>query len=276
VKAKGRPVERDALALAVLTQLGEPGARCVHARDGREHHLFRVTLARGDRMLKVPRADAIADPFDSARTPLDRLLAEEIAVREARGVPVPQDYRVHPTEPPCATMTVLPGMTAEQAYERGQLDADGLLRVCLQMGRTLAGLHSVRRTGDGGRLPDLEVTDAGNARLLHLDYHLGNVLGRPKIGVGWEITGVVDWTCARWGPPEADFVEMQVSVFIRNPRARDAFVAGYRQVAARAVNLAEVERRAAAEVRRRLEDDPDEGGTTRGYWEAFAEKHKGG
>lgn len=227
-------------------------------------------------MLKIPRADGLRDPFDPSRSSVERLMCEAVAVRAARGVPVPGSYEVHPTDPPAATMDILPGMTAEQALERGQLDEAALLRVCLQMGRALAGLHSVRRTGDGGLLPDLEVTEGGNARLLHLDFHLGNVLGRPKLGAGWEITGVVDWTCARWGPPEADFVEMQVSVFIRNPRARDAFVAGYRQVAARAVNLEEVERRAAAEIRRRLLDDPDEGGPTRGYWLAFAEKHKGG
>lgn len=260
----------------MLDQLGEPGARRVHARDGREHHLFRVHLARGERMLKIPRVDGMLDPFDPSRTALERLMCEAAAVGMARGVPVATHYEVHATTPACATMSILPGMTAEQAHERGQLDADALLKVCVQMGRALAGLHSVRRTGDGGLLPELEVTEAGNARLLHLDYHLGNVLGRPKIGAGWEITGVVDWTCARWGPPEADFVEMQVSVFIRNPRARDAFVAGYRQVAARAIDMADVERRAAREIRRRLALDPTEGGAARGYWTSWAEKYEGG
>ncbi len=266
-------MDRDERARRVLEQLGESGARCVHARDGREHHLFRVQLACGERMLKIPREDALPDPFDTGRTPTERLFCEGVAIGLARGVPTPAHYRVHDTEPVCATMELLPGTTAEQAWERGQLDEDQLLRVCLQMGRMLANLHGVRRPADGDLLPDLEVDDRGNARLLHLDYHLGNVLGRPKLGAGWEVTGVVDWTCARWGPPEADFVEMQVSVFIRNPRARDAFVAGYRQVALRAVDLGLVERRAARELRRRLAEHPDEGGAARGYWQAFADKH---
>ena len=171
-------------------------------------------------------------------------------------------------------MDVVPGTTAEQAWERGQLDADSLVQVCLQMGKMLANLHSVRLGSGGGGLPVLELSTTGSARLLHLDYHLGNVLGRPRIGAGWEITGVLDWTCARWGPPEADFVEMQVSVFIRNPRARDAFVAGYRRVANRAVDLLEVERRAAREIRRRLASDPTEGGEARAYWATWAEKHE--
>lgn len=265
-------MDREALARAVIDQLGEPSARAIHARDGREHHLFRVQFASGERMLKIPRADGLADPFDPGRTSAERLLCEGVAISLARGIPVPGSYRVHDTEPVCATMEVLPGQTAEQALERGQLDEATLARVCLQMGRALASLHSVRRTGDGGLLPSLDGEGEGHARLLHLDFHLGNVLGRPKLGAGWEITGVVDWTCARWGPPEADFVEMQIGVFIRNPGARDAFIAGYRQVSLRAVDVAEVERRAGLELKKRLAIAPDEGGEARGYWQAFADR----
>lgn len=265
-------MDPEALARSVLEQLGEPGVRAVHARDGREHHLFRVQLAEGERMLKIPRADGLADPFDPTRHAAERLLCEGVAISLARGIPVPGEYRVHDTEPVCATMEVLPGQTAEQALERGQLDEAALARVCLQMGRTLAALHGVRRTGDGSLLPSLPGEAGGHARLLHLDFHLGNVLGRPKLGAGWEITGVVDWTCARWGPPEADFVEMQIGVFIRNPSARDAFIAGYRQVSLRAVDVADVERRAGLELKRRLAAGPHEGGDARGYWQSFADR----
>jgi Ser/Thr protein kinase RdoA (MazF antagonist) len=262
----------EALATSMLAQLGQPGARWLHARDGREHHLFRVQLSDGERMLKVPRADGIADPYDPGRTAVARLVAEGFAIGLSRGLPVPGQYRVHATTPPCATMEVLPGTTAEQALERGALDGESLSRVCLGMGRALATLHSVKRPAGGAGIPDLAGADPASARLLHLDFHLGNVLGRPHLAAGWEITGVVDWTCARWGPPEADFVEMQVSVFVRNPRARDAFVAGYRQVSGRAVDLAEVEWRSAAEIRRRLAEQPDEVGELRGYWEAWADR----
>lgn len=256
----------------MLQSLGEPEARAVHVRDGREHHIFRVALARGERMLKLPRVDALPDPWDPSRSAAERLHCEAWAVHHARGVPVPGNYEVHASNPPCATMDVLPGVTAEQALERGQLDAEMLVNVCLSMGRALASLHGVKRPPGGGGLPDLPGSDADSARLLHMDFHLGNMLGRPRLGMTWEVTGVVDWTCARWGPPEADFVEMQVSVFVMNPRARDAFVAGYRQVAGRAIDMADVERRAAAEIRRRLADDPPPE-AIRGYWIAFAAKH---
>lgn len=265
--------DRDERLRAVLEQLGEPDARAYHARDGREHHIFRVNLARGERMLKVPRADALKDPFDATRSSAERLRCEGWAVAHARGVPVPGNYEVHATNPVCATMDVLPGTTAEQAYERGTLDAEMLLKVCLAMGRALASLHSVKRPPDGGILPDLPGADPSQARLLHLDFHLGNMLGRPKLGMNWEVTGVVDWTCARWGLPEADFVEMQVSVFVMNPRARDAFVAGYRQVSGRAVDMDEVERRSADEIRRRLASDTPPPERLKGYWLAFADKH---
>ena len=266
-------MELETLIAALLEQLGEPGARWQHARDGREHHLFRVSLERGERMLKVPREEGLPDPFDPTRSSAERLLCEAWAVQNARGVPVAGNYEVHPTEPICATMDVLPGLTAEQALERGQLDDEMLGRVCLAMGKAMGGTHSVKRPADGGMLPELPGTDLTNARLLHLDFHLGNVLIRPRAGMGWEITGVLDWTCARWGPAEADFVEMQVSVFVMNPRARDALIAGYRQASGRAVNLTEVERRSADEIRRRLRDDPPESDRLRGYWEAFAQRY---
>lgn len=236
-----------------------PNARLVHARDGREHHLFVVTLRGEERLLKFARDDCLKDPYDAARSPADRLRSEHRAIQLARDVEVPEHYVIHETAPVCSTMGIIPGTTAEIAYEEGRLDHEGLLAVCVQMGRTLGALHSRRRPSDpaeAAALPDLPDIDRPNARLLHLDYHLGNVMIRPALATRWAVTGVVDWTCARWGPPEADLVEMQVSVFVMNPRARDAFVAGYRRQAGRAIDVADVERRAAVEVRRRIVEDP--------------------
>lgn len=243
-------------ARSLAEQLGHPHARLTAARDGREHHLFRIALPEGERMLKFPRRDALRDPFDPTRTPTERLLAESYAVSMVRNVGVPQPHIVYDTDPVCSLMGILPGITAEIAYERGQLDEESLLGVCLQMGRTLGLVHATRRPEGDDYLPDLPGCDPKDARLLHLDFHLGNVLGRPMLGGAWTITGVVDFTCARWGPIEADFVEMQVSVFALNPRARAAFVAGYRQITAAPVDMREVERRSIAEIRRRLRDEP--------------------
>jgi aminoglycoside phosphotransferase (APT) family kinase protein len=249
----------------LLAALGLPVVTPIRARDGREHHLFRVMTPPGtcgdadpggERLLKFPRADGLPDPFDPRRLPADRLRAEAEVLRLVRGVGVPAPYRLFDTTPACAIMGIIPGTTAEIAYDRGQLDDQGLTAVCLQMGRTLAAIHARKRPEDPGLVPDLEDSDPATARLLHLDYHLGNVIGRPQLRGSWTIDGVIDWTCARWGPPEADLVEMQVSVFVLNPRARDAFVAGYRQASGRAIDMAAVEERAAFEIRRRLVFDP--------------------
>lgn len=205
----------EVIAARICRELGlDP--RIVRAREGREYHLFRVLTPAGlcgpddpggERLLKFPRVDALPDPFDLARPATDRLRAEGIVLTTLRGVSVSYPYRIFRTNPVCAVMGVLPGTTAEIAHERGQLDETGQVGVCLQMGSPTSPTSSC-------------------AALACSICHLGNVLGRPQLRSGWTITGVVDWTCARWGPVEADLVEMQACVFILNPRARDAFVAG--------------------------------------------------
>jgi aminoglycoside phosphotransferase (APT) family kinase protein len=244
-------VTPDEIATSLAEQLGHGAAHVAGARGGREHHLYRLRLPEGERLLKFPREDALADPFDPARTPADRLRSEAWVLSKVRGVSVPWPYALHATEPICATMGIVPGTTGEIAYERGQLDEEGLVGVCFQMGKTLAAIHGRKRPETAEGIPDLPLSDPWSARLLHLDFHLGNVIGWPQLGGRWTINGVVDWTCARWGPPEADLVEMQISVFATNPRARDAFVAGYRTASGRAVDIAEVELRAADELAKR-------------------------
>lgn len=260
------------VARSLAEQLGHPYARLAPAREGREHHLFRIDLPEGERLLKFPRARPILDPYDHGRTPTERLLAETYAIQLVRGVGVPDPHVVYDTNPVCAVMGIIPGTTAEIAYERGQLDESQLLAICRQMGKTLGLIHSRARPEEPDYLPDLKDSDPATARLLHLDYHLGNVLGRPQLGGQWTITGVVDFTCARWGPVEADFVEMQVSVFALNPRARDAFLAGYRQATARPVDMKDVERRAVREIRRRLVEDPPQDEVMMRRWKDWADR----
>jgi hypothetical protein len=260
-----------AVARSLADQLGHAYARLTPAREGREHHLFRIELPEGERLLKFPRAKPYPDPYDHGRTPSERLLAETYAIQLVRGVGVPDPHVVFDTQPVSAVMGIIPGTTAEIAYERGQLDADSLVAVCLQMGKALGRLHGRTRPDEPDYLPDLPDCDPLSARLLHLDFHLGNVLGRPQLGGQWTITGVVDFTCARWGPIEADFVEMQVSVFALNPRARDAFISGYRQVTARGVDIKDVERRAVREIRRRLVEDPPQDEVMMRRWKDWAD-----
>ena len=42
---------------------------------------------------------------------------------------------------------------------------------------------------------------------MHRDYHPGNVLW-----VGTEISGIIDWTGACWGPPAADLGHLRVNL----------------------------------------------------------------
>lgn len=244
----------DRLAQHLVNELDLEGSLSP-LRDGREHHLYRLHRRQGDLVLKFHRDDGLPDPIDPKRSWAARLLGEAIAIRMVQGVPVPTPYEVFlQTERPCALMPVLTGTTPEIHYEKGHLDYTGLMGVCVQMGRALAHIHTLRRPADGGGLPDLPGADLKHARLLHMDFHIGNVLGVPMHG--WQITGVLDWTCARWGPPEADLVELQVSVFVANPRARDAFLTGYRQASGCNLNMADVEHRAKLEIQRRIKKDP--------------------
>ncbi len=263
-----------ATARSLCAQLGVPNAPIARARDGREHHLFRVTLPQGERLLKFARADCLPDPYDPQRKPADRLRAEARAIGFVREVEVPTDYQIHETTPLCSTLGILPGTTAEILLEDKRLDESTLVTLCVQLGRTLAGIHGRRRPlvpEDAAALPDLPDVDPMNARLLHLDFHLGNVLIRPSISTGYAVSGVVDWTCARWGPPEADLVELQVSVFALNPRARDGFIAGYRKFAGRTFDLKDVERRATLEIQRRLVDDPPSDPVLARRWKDWVE-----
>lgn len=247
----------DATAARLLEAIGGRGY-LAPLRDGREHHLYRVSAPEGESLLKFPRADSLPDPYAPRRSAAARLRGEAIATRlaAARGIPVPQPYTFHPTDPPCAVMAILPGTSPEVYLEKGRLDHTGLMGLSVQMGRMLAAIHAQKRPPDGAGLPDLPEIDKESARLLHLDFHIGNVLGHPHLG--WQLTGVLDWTCARWGPPEADLVELQVSVFTSNPRARDAFVGGYRQGSGRVLDLKRVEDLAAQEIQRRLKEDAPE------------------
>jgi Ser/Thr protein kinase RdoA (MazF antagonist) len=265
--------QADATAAHLLRELGVEAVP-TPLRDGREHHLYRVHCIHGDFLLKFPRADGLPDPFEPDRPWVDRLRSESIAISLAQGVPVPSPYFFHPeTWPPCSLMGILPGVSPEQQLERGRVDWVGLLGLCMQIGRMLAQIHTRRRPPNGGGLPDLPGCDPATARLLHLDFHIGNVLGRPELG--WRLTGVLDWTCARWGPPEADLVELQVSLFAANPRAREAFLSGYRQVSPHIMDVEDVEARAILEIQRRLIEDPPEKQMIH-IWEDWMEQKLGG
>jgi aminoglycoside phosphotransferase (APT) family kinase protein len=58
---------------------------------------------------------------------------------------------------------------------------------------------------------------------IHRDYHPGSVLWD-----GTQVTGVVDWATAAWGPPGIDLARMRLNLASRHGRdIADRFVAAY-------------------------------------------------
>lgn len=233
------------------------------ARSGREHHLFHVVLIDGSVwMAKFPRADW-HDPHWPDRDPMRALAAEAEAIRLLRARDesfplVPHPYHLLPGDPPGAIMGVVPGNPPEQALFKHGMEVRTLRAVCLEMGRMLASIHRVRRPDRPGLIPDLPGADPAQARLLHMDFHLGNVLGHLQLGQGFRLVGVVDWTCARWGPREADLAEMGASLFATNPELLDDFLLGYRQASGIVLSMPRVLDVLVGELERRLRDDPPE------------------
>lgn len=231
------------------------------APPGTQHRLYRVYTEDGKSwVLKVARTgEDFGDVFDPSRKHLSGMHSEIEAVQRARNIRVPKPIQLLSEEPPAALMPFLPGEPAQTLWERGRLDEDGLRQVCFAMGRGLAGVHSVRRPQDDSRVPDLPDCERGAARLLHMDYHLGNVqLVRDRRRGGYEVSGVVDWVLCRWGPREADFVEMNISVFRQIPGSRSAFMGGYRSGGGMPLNPELESFYIARELERRLDAGVEE------------------
>lgn len=247
------------------------------ARGGLEHHLFVVHLADGSvRIGKVPRHGYV-DPHWPERRPLQSLRTEAQAVglvaqRCGDILQVPTPYQLLGGDPPGALMGVVPGSPPEQTLLKRGMDLRLLQRVCNELGRVLAQLHRVRRPDDPGDIPDLPGADLADARLLHMDFHLGNVLGDMQLGFGWKCRGVVDWTCAHWGPREADVGEMGASLFATNPDLLDEFMAGYRSATGVGLRRSLVLDALVAELERRLRDDPPDEPRIHNLWVARVEE----
>jgi aminoglycoside phosphotransferase (APT) family kinase protein len=174
-------------------------------------------------LLRMPRENA-----ESRLSPVLQSEAEAI-LRARNHVPVPYPSQLLPTvhEPEGALMPILQG---QRAIELGQPGTGiDVTRICIDLGRCLARLHTIRRR-DGEPtvirtiLPD--ATDDG-ARLLHGDAHLGNLLVGADEKRGWEITGIVDWSFCAWGPPEADLVEMAICEAEPRPHLGRVFYESY-------------------------------------------------
>lgn len=247
------------------------------ARGGLEHHLYHVHLDDGSVCFgKVPR-DGYVDPHWPEKRADHALRIERqaiglIAARCGADLSVPTPYTVLDGNPPGALMGVVPGSTPEHLLVTRGMDLRLLRRIVHEMGRVLAILHRVKRPEDPGDIPDLPGADLEDARLLHMDYHMGNVLGALQLGFGWQCRGVVDWTCAHWGPREADVGEMGASLFATNPDLLDEFLAGYRTSTGIGMRRERVLDFLVAELERRLRDDPPKDVRIQNLWVARVEE----
>jgi len=234
-------------------------ARSVQAAwGGREHHVCKVLLEDGRAMVaKVPLADGYRPrhwPEDGSARPLE---AEAEAIALVRGVEVAVPSLILDGDPPIALQPLLPGRPPEQELIERGLSRGSVETLCWQMGRVLATIHRVKRPADTASvIPTLPGAELDRARLLHMDYHLGNVVGVRNLRDGWRITGVVDWTCCAWGPRTADFVELGASLFATNPWGLDPFLLGYREVSGLRMIREQVQAEMATALAERLVHEP--------------------
>ncbi|MCB9781151.1 MAG: aminoglycoside phosphotransferase family protein [Alphaproteobacteria bacterium] len=249
------------------------------ARSGLEHHLFHVVLSDGAvRLGKVPKGQMTLDPHWPDRTSIAglRAEAEAIALGQAklRGTPqLPEPYLLMEGDLPAALMGVIPGVPPEESLLKRGMDHRTLRAVCVEMGRMLAELHRVKKPTDAPTvIPDLPGQDCSDPRLLHMDFHLGNVLGNFQLGQGWRLNGVCDWTSAHWGPREADVGELGASLFATNPDLLDDFLMGYRQRSGIVLNYSRVLDVLVSELERRLRDDPPDEPRIKNAWYARVEE----
>ena len=246
-----RDMDLRGQAEAMLRAGGVPFESLAPHAGGAQHQLYKVVQSgQPQRLLKVPKVDCLGPE----RSCWQGLQAECSALALLRDVPVPTPYMLLDGG---ALMGYVPGQAAGYLYAQGRLATEALSQVCFSMGKQLAAIHRHRLPQDyQGAIPLLSGDFAGPRRLVHGDYHLGNVqLVMDRRRGAFQVSGVVDWVNCAWGPPEWDFVEMHISVFRQLKGSRDAFLGGYRAGGALVPDHGRELRLLSAELQRRLSSD---------------------
>lgn len=209
----------------LLERSGHPPRQIQHAGHGGQHHLLVVEVDDGPLQLLRMARSSLRDRLTAV------LQSEAEAVRRAREaapVPYPMDLLPDIDRPEACLMPVLPGLRASDLRDEVGSQHD-ISRICIELGRLLAKLHTVRRMpSEPSLIRTVLAEEAGNSpSLLHGDAHLGNLLVEAREKAGWKITGLIDWSFCAWGPPEADLVEMAICEAEPRPHLGRVFYEAY-------------------------------------------------
>ncbi|GGL87851.1 phosphotransferase family protein [Micromonospora yangpuensis] len=219
------------LTLAWVSRHLEVGERIVRTtvlHGGITAEMRRLTIGTRDRSTRDLVLRSFADPsyVGHAEDWLNRE-ADALSLLAGTGVPAPGLLAVDPTathcEHPSLLMTHLPGRTV--------LENEGLETRVPLLARQLVAIHALQpaqrpqkyvtlTTADTVVTPDGADVAAWAAaidvirrpappcegRFLHRDFQPGNVLFDlpPTRPAGAQLTGVVDWAAASWGPADLD------------------------------------------------------------------------
>lgn len=208
----------------LLLRSGYAPLQVQNAGHGTHHHLFVVEIDSGPLLLlRLPRY------AHSARS-IRILQRETEAIRRVRPfLPVPHPIVLLPDEnrPEGSLMPILPGVRGTDLLH-DHVDGREAVRVAAELGKLLADLHRVQReTDEPSHIHSIFEDLPEESTLLHGDAHLGNLLVERNGDGAPRITGIVDWSFARWGPPEADLVEMAVCEAEPRPHVGRAFYEAY-------------------------------------------------
>jgi aminoglycoside phosphotransferase (APT) family kinase protein len=216
------PIER---AQQILERSGFRVRQLQPAGAGSLHVLFVAEVESGAmQLLRLARSRDLPTVMVSLR-------AEAEAVRRAYGiVPVAHPMILVPDEdfPEASLSPIVDGTRATDVRAHAPHDP-GIARLCEELGRTLATLHTIRRPeGEPTHIASHTASVGVESEvLLHGDAHLGNLMVRLEKKAGYVVTALIDWSFCRWGPPEADLVEMAICEAEPRPQLGYRFLRAY-------------------------------------------------
>lgn len=217
------------LTLAWVGQHLEVGERIVETEmlhGGITAQMRKLTIGRPDGTTRVLVLRSFVDPFyvGHAEDWLNRE-ADALSLLTQTSVPAPGLVAVDPT----ATHCEFPSLLMTHLTGRTIIHDEGVETRVLLLARQLVAIHTVRPTKQPRKYSTLSTADTAvipkgadpgawtaaidvirkpappyEGRFLHRDFQPGNVLFDVPGSADVQITGVVDWAGACWGPADLD------------------------------------------------------------------------